>query len=135
MPEANQKAIKDILSYMRHFASGMLTTSGRFYPCAVRYRGGQIEPIDALDQHSGTLIEYFQHQCSQMVETDDVEATALAVDVWLDEGHDQDGLQLTIWSKNLPSVELLMSWRRGENGIEYGKIKVLSSDSSKHGQP
>lgn len=133
MPELNEQAIKQILSYMRGFASDMIQTTGRFYPCAVRFRGGALEPIDAPDRHAGSLIEYFQSQCGRSVNASDFEASALAVDVWLDNDHEQDGLQVTIWSKGLPSVELLMPWKRTENGLEYGKISVLTDDSSEHG--
>ncbi len=129
MPETSQVALKTILTYMRSFAGSMIQASGRFYPCAVKFREGIIEPVEAPDAHGGQLIEFLQKKCQDSLETGGYEATALAIDVWLDDEHQEDGLQVTLWSPEFPPVDLLMSWKRTDAGIEYGKIRILTPDA------
>jgi len=129
MPETSQIALKTILTYIRSFAGSMLQTSGRFYPCAVKYRDGKIEPLEAPDAHGGQLIEFLRTACHDTLAQGDYDATALAIDVWLDDEHHEDGLQVTLFSPDFPPIDLLMSWKRTATGVEYGKIRILSPDS------
>ena len=123
-----QVALKAILKYMRSFAASMIQSIGRFYPCAVEFHDGVIKPIEAPDHVDGQLIEYFHQQCFSAVKKSGVTGAAVCFDVWLDDDQAEDGLQMTLFSKDFPQIDLLMSWQHTENGIEYGKVRILSPD-------
>ena len=86
------------------------------------------QPIEAPDHVDGQLIEYFQQQCFSAVKKSGVTGAAVCFDVWLDDDQAEDGLQMTLFSKDFPQIDLLMSWKLTENGIEYGKVRILSPD-------
>lgn len=135
MPEQSQKALKVLLDHLRKFSAAMIGSTGRLYPCAVTLRNDRVEPIFAYDHDLGKLIEVLEGRSRSAVDTGGFEAAAMAVDVWLDDDHEKDGIQITVFTKDMPNIRLLMGWSRTESGVEYGKIRVLDSDPSDHESP